>query len=257
MKRDLKVKALFFSLISASIFGAEDPNEQLWDAVSKGFKNKVSNLIKRDNADVDTISKKNKGTPLIFTAQLDETVPYQTATMWEKRKVADEKMALVTKKLLSLKANPTTQDMWGMTALMWAARNDAQKVLKTLLQNKSAKETINMQDKYGNTALIHAVRDSKNAKRESFIEVVKTLLTNRANPNISNNQRKSALEYAAITKRYLIIGLLFSFGAEVTENVVSQSKSDETVLTILSDPVLVREEGGSIGKHPYDNRPEY
>jgi len=233
MKKDLKTKALFLSLISASIFGAEDLDRDLRLAISSANVHEVRPLIEK-GANVNARFKKNQETPLIFTARLD--------------KLYDQGLAKITSELLSKEADSVAQDRWGMTALMWAARNDLTGVLRTLLKNRQVKKTIDMQDEAGNTALIHAVRDSGDVAPYDFVEIVKTLLLNGANPNIENKLKKTALVYATYNNQLFIIGLLLAFDAEEKRIPYLKSMKEAAKKMIRGK---FRRDGGPSKRHPY------
>src|SRR5579864_1193071 len=81
---------------------------------------------------------------------------------WEGRtlliEAADHGRKKIVDLLLASKANPDEVDNDGRTALMYVVVNDTEELLeirRLLLQNKA---DVNIQDKYGNTALIHAAR---------------------------------------------------------------------------------------------------
>jgi len=208
MKRNLRIRALFFSFISAGTIGAsevfptftgdqgdqENLNTALNDAIVEGRAREAEDLIKRE-ANVNAITKRNKQTPLILVAR--------------QGKRFDKQLALIIKTLLDYRAEPKAQDVWGMTALMWAARNGLTNVLEALLQDRQVIQTINERDKQeGNTALIHAVRDSGGIRPYDFAKVVITLLLNGADPNIQNNLGKTALDYATASNQLLTMCLL-------------------------------------------------
>jgi len=234
MKKDLKTKALFLSLISASIFGAKDLDKRLRSAISDANPSDVLNIIGKEETDVNARFKKNKETPLILAAR-------------QQLKMLQGASAIITGILLEHGANPMAKDMWGMTALMWAARNDSIEILKELLQYSDVKDNINMQDKRGNTALIHAVRDSGDVPLFDFLEVIKTLLQNGADPNIENSLKKTALAYATDTNRLLTMSLLLIFGAKK----VSKSYQHD-MAKAAKKMKRNRKDGGPSEAHPYN-----
>ena len=182
MKRDLKTRtltgALFLSLISVSIVSAQKINQQ-------PFLRKVAEAKKKMPL---------KKIPLIYAAKKAKT------------KADDSKMATTTRILLRKGANPTAQDESGMTALMWAAKNGANNVLITLLENPKARATINVQDNQSNTALIYATVGAVAGKSDDYVIVIRDLLEKGANPNINNTQGKAALVYAATADIHKKIG---------------------------------------------------
>jgi len=206
MKRDLKTKTLFISLISVSIINAQTLQQKLLAAIKTKDIREVRDLIK-NGAQVNV--QKRQQQPIMVAAEV------QTVGIKED----DQTMANIIKKLLRKKANPAVRGRFGWTPLMAAANTGSSRVLKTLLKNKEALATIDMQDIQGNTALIIATKrteissgirptDLHAGLKKSYLAVVKSLLKNGANPNIKNAKRKTALFYAEKTGDTKMIDLL-------------------------------------------------
>ncbi len=132
-------------------------------------------------------------------------------------------------------ADPTDLDEFGMTPLMWAARYDAEKIVNTLLLSRRVKASINQQDNFGNTALLHALLASEGLGLGQYEVVVTLLLDRRADPNARNHEGKTPLIYAAQTANPKIISILDRFGAEITDEAIRKAKTKEaeTLLKLL------------------------
>lgn len=163
MKRDLNIKtltvALLLSIVAIGRMNARtEPvtlkrrlqtvtlqtvaNKKLFQAVREGETRTITNLIKKENANVNARSP--KGTPLIVAAKLAA------------KPEMDPKMAKAVKTLLRNDADASLKDNAGMTALMIAAKNGTDDTVKALLRNKEARKAIDMKDKQGNDALTYA-----------------------------------------------------------------------------------------------------
>ena len=194
MKMNLKTKTLFIFLISVGIINAKTLHQKLVSAIKGENIEEVRNLIKKyAQAGV------KKGTPQLILAA-------RTATIEN-----DIKMAEITTILLDNNQNPVVQDGLRMTPLMWAAKKGAIEVLKVLLGTERGKATIELKDEEGNTALILATMGSDTDKRH--LAVAKTLLQNKARPNIMNNEGKTALSYATQADNRGMIHLLHRYRA--------------------------------------------
>jgi len=240
MKRDLKVRSLFFSLISvgsigisAALVGPRNLNEELNDAITGGRTEKIKNLI-RKGADVNAKNKRNKQTPLILAARQDKHL--------------DKQMVSVILKLLAYEADPTAKDMWEMTALMWAVRNGLINVTIKLLQDRKVKLNINIQDKEGNTALIHAVRDSGKVSPYDLVKMVTILLLNGADPTITNQLEQTALSYANITGQLLIEHLLNADKAAIRDSLQKIGFRDGPS---EEHPYVIKRKGKKVKKRNY------
>jgi len=218
MKRNLKVKVLFFSLISVGIINARTLHQDvLLSAIreksvkEKGYtrtlhQNLLSAIREKNTEEVRNLIKGydrpglRKGTPpLIFAASIATTED------------DDKIMAKITTILLKNNQSPTVQDKSRMTPLMWAAKNGAIEVVGALLRTKEGKTTINMQDNVDNTALIHAAMGSDTDKRH--LAVAKKLLQKKAKHSITNNRGKTALSCAKQAGNREMINLLHSYKA--------------------------------------------
>ncbi len=202
MKRDLNTKTLFISLISVGIIGAPTPHEarilrhNLVNAILGEKVEEVGNLIK-EGAPVNV----TLGTKPIIAATQMATIP-TTATTGKD----DRKMAQITRILLRNEANPAVKDASGMTPLMWAARNGANRILRELLRNKKAQATINMEDRNGDTALIWAAKATILPKK--YLATARALLKKKANPDIKNKKGESAFFYAKESGNTKMVELL-------------------------------------------------
>lgn len=154
-----------------------------------------------------------------------------------KRDQADSRIAPEVHTLIfSRIAVPTDVDEFGMTPLMWAARLDAKEILKTLLKSRRVKASINQPDKFGNTALLHALWASERTGMGNYEDVVLLLLQEKADPNVRNHEGKTPLIYAAQTANPKIISILADrFDAEITDEAIRQAKTKEakTLLELL------------------------
>ena len=160
MKRDLSKKtltiALLLSIVAIGTMNAANSttrkpmgqrvavNKTLFQAVRDGDRKTVSDLIKKEGANVNAMSK--QGTPLIIAAKGAAANPEM-----------DSKMAKIVRILLRNGADASLTGHRGMTALMIAAQGGADSTVKALLPNKKVREkTINMRDRQGNSALSYA-----------------------------------------------------------------------------------------------------
>ena len=177
MKRNLNKKTLTVALLLAIVaIGTMDAfvarqypirkpifkqnvNVTLFQAVLKGDTRRITDLIKKEGANINARSKEGT-TPLITAAKLSADNP---------------KMASVVKTLLRDGANASEQDPSGMTALMWAAQGGDNNTVKALLQNKKAQKTVDMKDKKGNDALDYA-------SQKGNTKITKLLLRYKAIP---------------------------------------------------------------------------
>ena len=160
MKRDLNTKtltvALLLSIVAIGTMNARrEPvtrtqmaktrataNKKLFQAVREGDTRKITDLIKKEGANVNAMSA--KGTPLIVAAKKAA------------KPKMDSKMAKVVRTLLGNDANASLKGPGNMTALMLAAQGGADDTVKALLKNKEARKTINMKNLQGNDALGYA-----------------------------------------------------------------------------------------------------
>ncbi len=202
---NLKTKTLFISLISVGIINAQTLRyaqtlqKDLINAILEENVEKVRDLIK-EGARVNA----KRGTQPIIAATKMGIIATTTKN--------DSKMATITKELLRNKANPSVQDMFGMTPLMWTAKNGANRILKVLLGNKEARATINMQDRNGDTALIQATKATTLPRK--YLATARALLKKGANSNVKNKKGKSALFYAEESGNTRMVRLLHRHGAK-------------------------------------------
>jgi len=107
------------------------------------------------------------------------------------------------KKTIELTHNVHTQDIYGTTPLMRAILTKknvsiVQKIIDISINNKII---FDLQDNYGETALIHAIQNKK-------FTIAKILINNGCNINIENNGNKTAFWYS-IQKESLVITNMF------------------------------------------------
>ena len=89
------------------------------------------------------------------------------------------------------------------TTLIYASKKGLKEVIKLLIENG---EDVNKQDIYGNTALIQAVK---------HYSILKILLEENADPNIKNNEGKTAFWFACMMGRKKTANLLFQYDADI------------------------------------------
>ena len=102
--------------------------------------------------------------------------------------------------LLSRGADPTISNMFGVTPLMIAAGWAKLENVRRLLQESAVVNTINAQDKDGETAL-HRACNSHNyhgneKMRRDIIDIVQLLLDNGGDPSVIDNDNCTALDVA-------------------------------------------------------------
>lgn len=204
MKRAFKSGILFIFLTLTGIARTQ-PLEDLPQAIRKGDVKEVRALLREGDQDyliraAEAFRRSRRGAPLLILA-----------AKLVKAKADDSKMAKITKELLRYETDPTVKDRSGMTPLMWAAKNNAYKVLKALLRNKKAQDTINTQDRIGNTALIYATMIAGADASDNSVKAVETLLKKDANPNIRNIRGKTAFFYAEQASNTRIKDLLLRY----------------------------------------------
>ena len=118
------------------------------------------------------------------------------------------------------------QTKYGSTALMNAARYGHQKCFDILIQGGA---DVNIQDKYGFTALIEAATEDRD-------KCVETLIQGGADVNIQSNSGETVLMCAAVLVRDECVDILIQGGADVN----IQSNSGNTALMFAA--VLARDE---------------
>ena len=143
-------------------------------------------------------------------------------------------------KLLSIGANPNSQDERGFTALIWASHNGQLDTVRLLLENKADVNLKNknnhMKENYGETALIMAssnghldvvyqllkcehidinltcdfgqVSALMFASMEGHIDIVRILCDHNANVNLEDEDGQTALTHASIHEYLDIVKLL-------------------------------------------------
>ncbi len=140
------------------------------------------------------------------------------------------------KALLKSGANIHLKDMNGNTALMWAvSSDDFPKTVKLLLKNNSQIDEKNIE---GLTPLMRA-------SKRGLIKSVKVLLGNGANPNLLDNQGKSAFAWAIDGEHTEIAHILLKSGAPVSNTNILR----HTPITAITDlPATYQTKGKTLAK---------
>lgn len=117
---------------------------------------------------------------------------------------------LTVKTLLQKKLQVNVEDKKGKTALHYAALNGHIDVIKALIAGGA---DINVKDKDGNTALHHATENN-------YYSIVKTLLQHGANINALDKNRKTPLFYALTKNHSILANFMMTKGAllEIKDN---------------------------------------
>ena len=145
-------------------------------------------------------------TPLSATASRREGLSLVVWLLDEKGADVNASMALgrsalhyaetldILNALLDRGGDPTRIDFLGRSALKHQVRNDTANQVARLLQDPRVRATIDMQDKYGNTALHHACCKYGETDAKAALNV-HLLLQAGANRTIANKHGQTALAY--------------------------------------------------------------
>lgn len=108
--------------------------------------------------------------------------------------------------LLKLGANINSKDINGHTALTWAIFQGRIETVKVLIENRA---NLNIRDKRkGYTPLIWAIRLSIGNKNQTMILIVKLLIEEGADFNLTDKKGYNALHYALDTRNYDIVKII-------------------------------------------------
>lgn len=132
-------------------------------------------------------------------------------------------------------------DTQGMTALMWASRQNHARTAQLLLKNDA---NVNLQDNEGNTALIWVAKTY--TYQDRFLEISKILIQAGADPNIKNNYGKTAADYAKehgcpdYTEKLDHILITEFVYEKAKEEGLSQNESQEIIEELKTEEAIKR-----------------
>jgi ankyrin repeat protein len=159
-----------------------DNETALMIASKNGNQNIVALLLESDQIDLNIQSRRFGTTALTYAVA--------------------ENHVEIARKLINRKANVNLTNNDNETALMIASRNGNQNMVTLLLESDHI--DLNTQHAHlGNTALIHAVT-------ENHVEVVKKLINRKANVNLTNNKKETALIIALKSDYQEIVDILLT-----------------------------------------------
>jgi len=134
--------------------------------------------------------------------------------------------------LLTAHANPNIVDLYGNTALIYAAYNitDDINIVNALIK---AGADLDYKNYSGDTALIFAIRKKIN------IDILDALITAGANINIQNNDGMTALMYAARGRNIIAVNMLLERGSDINlRNSKGQTALDIAIEKKLSIDII-------------------
>lgn len=136
--------------------------------------------------------------------------------------------------------NINYQNMYGETILMKAIRWNDEVLLRMILDRDDV--LIDLQDEYGDTALMKIFRNSAIDRFSLKIKYLKLLLEKGANPNIQNKSGYTVLMSAVMSNSEEAVSLLMMYGADIflrtfeyncTALSLAKSNSKEKIYEIL------------------------
>ncbi|MEM0201165.1 MAG: ankyrin repeat domain-containing protein [Candidatus Micrarchaeaceae archaeon] len=132
----------------------------------------VLQLIKKNPTDININEKSTEGRTVISY-------------------VAEKGDLNIANTLLKFKANSYLYDKIGMTPLMYSSKNGNTEITRVILSDSNGMKSIDLQDNYGYTALMHAA--SLGRRRD-----VELLLNNNANKELKNKDNLTAMDVARV-----------------------------------------------------------
>jgi len=138
-----------------------------------------------------------------------------------------KKMVIPTIKYI--KCNINLQNKYGNSAIFIACRKGYFEIVKKLCEKGA---NINIQNKEGNTPIIIAIKNIKNNKIEN-IKIIKYLCENGANINLGNKNENTPIMFAILMRNKEIIKYLCEKGANI--NTVNYRGISPLMLEIINN----------------------